>query len=235
MPDRPLPGAVHGQPGHACTWACPGARPLDDIREAMRPGPEILDGDDAATALGHLEEDLARATGTCLNCPHPAHTGQCAGIIIYIGAPSTGESCRCLTQTVTGRTEPGRSLIDRLDASEPRGLWQQPPGEGWRYFLTETDREVPDRPEDRYAAAAAYAQSRLSAAGRWGPYTYQPNISYGPAVTYTGSLGARWWRRLAALPRRAYMRMRIKIRMRREDGWELLPEPRRRRPDWEDR
>lgn len=212
FPERPLPGAVHGQPGHACTWACPGARPLDDIREAMRPGPEILDGDDAATALGHLEEDLARATGTCLNCAHPAHSaGECSAIIIFSDGPpgEFSESCRCRIQAVL------RPLTDRLDVSEPRGLtqWMEP---GWRFILTEMPYQVPDRPEDRYAAAAAYAQSRLSAAGRWGPYTYQPNISYGPAVTYTGSLGARWWRRLAAFPRRAYMRMRIKIRMRGE-------------------
>lgn len=96
LPDRPLPGAVHGQPGHWCTWGCPGT------------------------------------TGMCLNCAHPAHSGgECGAIIIFSDGPpgEFSESCRCMTQTVTGRTEPGRSLIDRLDAYEPAALpWPTLPG-----------------------------------------------------------------------------------------------------------
>ena len=34
--EGPLAGAVHGQPGHLCTWGCPAVRPLADIQDGYR-------------------------------------------------------------------------------------------------------------------------------------------------------------------------------------------------------
>lgn len=35
VPRTAPPGMPHGQPGHVCTWACPRATPLADIRNVM--------------------------------------------------------------------------------------------------------------------------------------------------------------------------------------------------------
>lgn len=39
LPDRPLPGAVHGQPGHVCTWGCPDNPLLRDALSRMAEEP----------------------------------------------------------------------------------------------------------------------------------------------------------------------------------------------------